>query len=269
LRVADLGRPCYKKRQKKGRQIVMDAQIKPLVADTAFSFDCSPAVTCFNACCRDLNQALSPYDILRLKNRLGLSSELFLKTHTVRHIGPETGLPVVSLRFDNRSSRQCPFVTPEGCRVYTDRPASCRLYPLARGTYRNRLSGRIKEHFALIQEPHCRGFRQKTAWTARGWMRDQGLEPYNRFNDLFLEMISLKNRLSPGPLAPEPQRLFYTALYDIDSFRDLLSQKSFAERWGIDPAELTVPEPDDSQLLRFAHACVKKSVFGETRNRAG
>jgi hypothetical protein len=100
-------------------------------------------------------------------------------------------------------------------------------------------------------------------------MRDQGLEPYNRFNDLFLEMISLKNRLSPGPLAPEPQRLFYTALYDIDSFRDLLSQKSFAERWGIDPAELTVPEPDDSQLLRFAHACVKKSVFGETRNRAG
>ena len=84
----------------------MDAKIIPLAADTAFPFDCSPAVPCFNACCRDLNQALSPYDILRLKNKLGLSSGQFLKTHTLRHIGPETGLPVVSLRFDNRIKRQ-------------------------------------------------------------------------------------------------------------------------------------------------------------------
>jgi Fe-S-cluster containining protein len=254
---------------KKGRQIVMDAKIIPLTADTPFSFDCSPAVPCFNACCRDLNQALSPYDILRLKNRLGLPSGQFLKTHTVRHIGPETGLPVVSLRFDNGSSRQCPFVTPDGCRVYTDRPASCRLYPLARGTSRNRISGRIKERFALIQESHCRGFCQKTERTAHRWMRDQGLEPYNRFNDLFLEVISLKNRLMPGPLTPEPQSLFYTALYDIDSFRNVISQKNVAERWRIDPADLSTLETDDSQLLRFAHACVKKFVFGETRNHVG
>jgi hypothetical protein len=247
----------------------MDANITPLTGETAFSFDCSPAVTCFNACCRDLNQALSPYDILRLKNRLGLSSGQFLKTHTIRHIGPETGLPVVSLRFDNRTNRQCPFVTPKGCRVYTDRPASCRLYPLARGTSRNRKSGRISEHFALIQEPHCRGFCQKTARTARGWMRDQGLEPYNRFNDLFLEMISLKNHLIPGPLTPEPEALFYTALYDIDSFRDLISQKSNAERWGIDSAAQAMLDADDIRLLIFAHACIKKFVFGGTGNRAG
>jgi Fe-S-cluster containining protein len=240
----------------------MNANIVPLTGNSVFSFDCSPAVSCFNACCRDLNQALSPYDILRLKNRLGLSSGQFLKTHTTRHFGPETGLPIVSLRFDNRTNRQCPFVTPKGCQVYSDRPASCRLYPLARGATRNHLSGRISEHFALIQEPHCHGFCQKTVRTARGWMRDQGLEPYNRFNDLFLDMISLKNRLIPGPLTPEPESLFCTALYDIDSFRVLLSQKSFAERWGIDAADLTTLEADDIQLLRFAHAWVKKSVFG-------
>lgn len=247
----------------------MNATIIPLTGNTAFSFDCSPAVPCFNTCCRDLNQALAPYDILRLKNRLGFSSIQFLKTYTIRHIGPETGLPVVSLRFDNRTNRECPFVTPEGCRVYTDRPASCRLYPLARGTSRNRHSGRISEHFALIQEPHCRGFCGKTARTASGWMRDQGLEPYNRFNDLLLEMISLKNRFIPGPLEPEPESLFYTALYDIDSFRDLISQKRFAEHWGIDPADLPTLEADGSQLLKVAHACVKRFVFGGTGNRAG
>jgi Fe-S-cluster containining protein len=248
---------------------MMDAKTIPLTGDTAFSFDCSPAVPCFNACCRDLNQALAPYDILRLKNGLGLSSGQFLKTHTIRHIGPATGLPVVSLRFDNQTNRQCPFVTPTGCRVYADRPASCRLYPLARGTFRNRRSERISEHFALIREPHCRGFCQKNVRTARGWMRDQGLEPYNRFNDLFLEMISLKNRLIPGPLDPEPERLFYTALYDIDSFRDLISQENLAARWDIHPADQPLLEADDIQLLRFTHAFVKKYVFGGTGIRMG
>jgi hypothetical protein len=81
-------------------------------------------------------------------------------------------------------------------------------------------------------------------------------------------MISLKNRFIPGPLDPEPESLFYTALYDIDSLRDLISQKRFAERWGIDPAELPTLEADDNQLLTVAHACVKRIVFGETRNRA-
>ena len=73
----------------------MDAKIIPLTGDMAFSFGCSPAVPCFNACCRDLNQALSPYDILRLKNGLGMRSDRFLARYTRQITGPETGLPVM------------------------------------------------------------------------------------------------------------------------------------------------------------------------------
>ena len=52
--------------------------------DEVFRFACSPGVACFNACCRDLNQSLYPYDILRLKKRLKLPSGEFLERYTAR-----------------------------------------------------------------------------------------------------------------------------------------------------------------------------------------
>ena len=45
----------------------MDAPLTALGLDEAFRFACGPEVACFNDCCRDLFQALTPYDALRLK----------------------------------------------------------------------------------------------------------------------------------------------------------------------------------------------------------
>ena len=49
--------------------------------DTLFSFDCNPGVSCFNLCCHNLNLFLYPYDVIRLKQHLGLSSDAFLEKH--------------------------------------------------------------------------------------------------------------------------------------------------------------------------------------------
>ena len=46
--------------------------------DSRFRFKCHKDVKCFTKCCRGINITLSPYDIIRLKNRLNLSSEEFL-----------------------------------------------------------------------------------------------------------------------------------------------------------------------------------------------
>lgn len=245
----------------------MESQISLLAADEPFCFCCSPSVPCFNACCRDLNQALAPYDILRLKNGLGLSSGRFLETYTSQHIGPESGLPVITLKPDHKSDRQCPFVTPNGCSVYSDRPASCRIYPLARGTSRDRQTGVIREHFALIQEPHCLGFRQGNAQTARTWIRNQELDRYNEFNDLFLELISLKNRRMAGPLDLVARHLFHRALYDLDAFRDQIFRRGLPEGLTIDTAEREKLINDDVALLRWAHTYVKKALFPDDAQR--
>jgi len=75
----------------------MENRLIPLDPNAPFRFSCSPEAVCFNECCRDLNQALTPYDVLRLKRKLGISSQHFLQQYTRRHAGPGSGLPVVTL----------------------------------------------------------------------------------------------------------------------------------------------------------------------------
>lgn len=197
----------------------MQPTVSPLDKHQTFCFTCSPQVTCFNACCRNLNQVLTPYDVLRLKQFMEISSGDFLSRYTEESTGPGTGLPVVSLRFSDSDDLACPFVTDAGCRVYPARPASCRTYPLARGVSRNRHTGRLTEHWALIREPHCLGFKNGQRQAVDQWVDDQQLFTYNRMNDKMLALISCKNRFRPGPLMPAERRRIHTALYDLDAFR--------------------------------------------------
>ena len=122
----------------------MQPTVAPLEKYQTFCFTCSPEVTCYNACCRNLNQVLTPYDVLCLRQFLNMSSSDFLSRYTEASTGPATGLPVVSLRFSDADDLACPFVTDAGCRVYPARPASCRTYPLARGISRDRKTGRLR-----------------------------------------------------------------------------------------------------------------------------
>ena len=50
----------------------------PIKGNDTFCFRCHPEVSCFNRCCRNLNLFLYPYDVVRLKQCLGLTSDEFL-----------------------------------------------------------------------------------------------------------------------------------------------------------------------------------------------
>ena len=239
----------------------MENNILPVLPDDRFRFDCSKEVPCFNACCRDLNQFLTPYDILRLKNHLGLTTGIFLEKYTTQHIGPETGLPVVTLKPAHDDDLQCPFVTPAGCGVYANRPSSCRIYPVARAISRSRETGQITEHFAIIKEPHCLGFEQDKTQTVREWIQSQEITAYNELNDMFLEIISLKNRLIPGPLTLRAKHLFHTALYDLDAFRAQIFQNGLVEDMNLADDDLETLGKNDVELLKFGHRYVKENLF--------
>jgi hypothetical protein len=191
----------------------------PITADTVLQFECSPDVACFNQCCRDLMQALTPYDVLRIRQGLGLSSGRFLEQYTRTHTGPGSGLPVVTLKPADEKTRVCPFVSPAGCRVYPDRPASCRTYPLMRSLSRSRETGAVVESFYLLREPHCRGFAGARGRKVQEWIESQELADHNAENDRMIELISAKNRLHPGSLPTETIALLTAALYDLDAFR--------------------------------------------------
>ncbi len=237
-------------------------EVIPLSAYETFYFSCSPEISCFNECCRDISQFLTPYDILRLKNHLGLRSDEFLKQYTTQHTGPETGLPVIVLRQDHASDMKCPFVTSKGCSVYEDRPSSCRTYPLARLASRSRETGAVTEQYVLLQEEHCKGHFESHQQTVTDWLKQQGLEIYNKMNDLMMEIISLKKQVHPGALDLREKHIFHMALYDSDNFRTQVFQNNLLEKLDVSPAELESAGKDDTALLKLGIQWVKYAVFG-------
>ena len=195
----------------------MEAELIALAPETRFSFTCSPEVPCFTRCCRELVQALTPYDALRLAAGLGLSAREFRERYTRLHPGPETGLPILTLAPVGGA---CPFVTAQGCRVYADRPSSCRAYPLLRAAGLPGQGPPASEAWFLLREPHCRGFDGPPRWTAAAWAEAQGLEAYNRENDRMLPLLRAKRRLHPAPLAGGLAARVAAALYDPEALRE-------------------------------------------------
>jgi uncharacterized protein len=240
----------------------MEPTLTPLSLDETFKFSCNASVACFNECCRDVNQFLTSYDILRLKQHLGLSSGEFLGKYTSQHIGPETGLPVVCLKTNPADGFTCPFVSPEGCRVYDSRPSSCRTYPLARMLSRSRETGKITVHYALLVEEHCKGHAQECRQSVREWINSQEIAVYDEMNDRMMDIISLKNRLHPGELDLKSRHLFTMACYDIDAFRLHLKDNTTAEHLGIDAGTWQELMADDVALLRFSLDRLKQTLFG-------
>ncbi|MEW5908814.1 MAG: YkgJ family cysteine cluster protein [Thermodesulfobacteriota bacterium] len=241
---------------------MMNDNLLFLSMDDSFQFNCDNSLSCFNTCCRNLNQLLTPYDILRIKRRLGLSSNRFLEEFVTVHIGPRSGLPIASLRPRNEQLL-CPFVEETGCSIYEDRPTSCRLYPLARGISRDRKTGRITEQFALMTESFCLGAHRAERRTVREWIVNQELLMYIQFNDLLMEMIYLKNLLRPGPLDLKERDLFILACYDIDNFRDHF-KKSVVNGSRSKTGSIQESTLDEEAFLKTSLEWVKTALFGGT-----
>jgi len=175
-----------------------------------FNFACYPGISCFNECCKNLNLALTPYDVLRMSRGLGLTTDRFLEKYTTWHVGMATGLPVVVLKM--LPDGNCPFVTESGCSIYNHRPTPCRLYPLARV----RVGDEVQ--YYLLREDFCLGHSESRDWSPEEWVVDQGAQEYNSMNDLFFELIAAKNRAGKN-LTDEEINAIYKACFDIDGFK--------------------------------------------------
>lgn len=241
----------------------MNDEMLPVHPDEPLNFKCSSENPCFNECCRDLHQNLTPYDILRLKRNLNISSQTFIRKYTALHYGPESGLPILTFKPNPDTGHECPFVSPEGCTVYEDRPASCRMYPLARAIARSRGTGELGEFFALIQEPHCKGFCQESGQTVKEWLKGQDVEEYNRQNDKLMELISLKNAILPGRLDGAQSDQFYMALYDLDEFRAQIMENNLLADLEIPETYLEKLKISDEALLDLGIEWIKYMLFGK------
>ncbi|HMK35860.1 MAG TPA: YkgJ family cysteine cluster protein [Desulfomonilaceae bacterium] len=231
-----------------------------LSLDSSFTFACGPEVPCFTECCGKLELLLTPYDVLRLRKRLVLSSEEFLDTHTVMRWKTGHGFPEILMNMD-RETRRCPFVTPQGCSLYEDRPGACRIYPLGRAASSHPMDGSKQEFYFTVRESHCRGFEQTRRWKVREWLADQGMEEYNRLNDLLMELYVLKSRGKAVELGPQHMQMFVMSCYNSEKFRDFVFKSGFLSKFELDAQLVENLKTDDTALLEFAFTWLRFALF--------
>ena len=242
---------------------MIDQALMHPIKDRTFRFACRKDLPCFTRCCANLNLVLTPYDVLRLKNRLNLSSEVFLERYAASYVDEKYGIPVVKLKMNKDETRRCPFVNPEGCVVYEDRPGACRLYPLGRAASKIYEGCRAEEYYFMVKESHCLGLNEKQKWTVQEWLKDQGLDQYNTMNDFFMDITAGRQARIFRRLNDRQLQMYYMACYSLDDFRRFVFETSFLDRFDITQDVLSRIKTDENELMAFACQWLKFSLFGE------
>lgn len=236
------------------------------LGDKDFQFDCHPGVECFTRCCKNVNLTLYPYDIIRLKNHLGVTSEEFLRSYTSLHKGDNPFFPTVKLRLTEDDEKACPFLQASGCSVYEDRPSACRTYPLERAVDRSKSRKIPAEFYFLTDHAYCLGHRQAKKFGVKSWIRNQRVSEFNVFNDYWAELDTLfaTNPWKGEGAAGEKQRLSFLVCYNIDGFRQLAEARKILHQFSLEKARRRLIATDDGELLKFGFEWLKMILTGRS-----
>lgn len=227
-------------------------------------FRCRKGITCWNACCSNIDISLTPYDILRLKQRLGITSGEFLLRYTLPYEMEQNGIAGVKLRpIENGTA--CQFMTPEGCSEYEDRPTACRYYPVALLSMRKQDEYTDTQSYALVKEDHCLGHNEPREITIDAYRHEQGLEEYDELARGWRQLILKKK--SSGPAVGKPSKrslqLYFMVCYDLDTFRSFVTNERFTELYDLPADETTKILADDTALMLFGFRFLRQVLFGE------
>jgi Fe-S-cluster containining protein len=244
---------------------------KKLTLDSPLKFRCHPGVRCFTACCGGIKIVLTPYDILQLTKRLELPAYEFLHQFTQPTYLENTDMPGVMIKLREEDNK-CPFVTPNGCTVYTDRPTACRYYPVGMADFHeggsrdaagNENTSEEEKFFFLVREDHCKGFEEDKEWTIREWRADQGVDVRDEMNKEWLRLVMRRKSFGQqASLSEQAKRMFFMASTDIATFRKFVFESSFLDTYIIDEETIQKIKEDDTELMLFSFKYLAATLFG-------
>lgn len=240
-----------------------ESRIEPVKLEpgSRFTFACHKGLPCFTRCCYGIDIILTPYDILRMKQRLGLSADDFLVAYTTLEILEKTQLPVPRLRMQEDGG--CPFVTPKGCSIYEDRPATCRYYPLGMAVLKKQDLPEKENFYFMIREAHCLGWGESKRWTVAEWRADQGVDLYDEVNRGWMDFVIRKRSLGPqAQLSEKALRLFFMVSTNVERFRRFVFESRFLSLYEVPPSRVEQLRTDDVALLRFGMEWLESVFFG-------
>ncbi len=240
------------------------AGMKPL-GKKDFSFQCHQQLRCFNSCCKKVEMLLYPYDILRLKNNLGITSVDFLTEYVQVVQGDNPFFPALMMRLTE--DEQCPFLTATGCKVYADRPSACRMYPLERAIDRDPRPGKDEDYYFLKIHDYCKGHQQDNKQNVAMWIRTQKLHRYNYMNSLWAEVDTLfsKNPWQGEGAGGENQQFAFMVCFNLDQFKRYMYDFKLLQSFRMSREEKRRIEVDEEELLKFGFELLKFLYGGKSR----
>ena len=208
-----------------------------LPGDAVIQFRCHKDIDCFNACCKNIDIMLTPYDILRLKQRLGITSTEFLRLYTEPFEFGKNSIAGVKYKPKDGTT-ECQFVTDDGCSVYADRPTACRYYPVGLLSTRRQDENFDRASYALVREDHCHGHFDDRKLSIDEYRKAQGLEEYDEHGRAWRQLILKVKSAGPaiGNMSKTSLRFFFMACYDLDRFREFVRSSGFSTIYDIDAA---------------------------------
>ena len=218
---------------------------KKLTFDSLLKFSCHPGVPCFTACCHNIKIILTPFDILKLRHRLDIPASKFVTQYTQPTYLEKTDMPGVQIKL-REDTGGCPFVTPEGCTVYEDRPSACRYYPVGMADFHEGGADDAEEDkfFFLVKEPHCKGFEEEKEWRLVSPVyADHSKAPilFREAHAMLVPYVKFNLRQEPDN-PPQLDHLYLGPTSNINismnSLRMFLSQNGIVPNCGIDYCQI-------------------------------
>ncbi len=119
-------------------------------------------------------------------------------------------------------------------------------------------------HF-LFEDDFCKGHAERRNGPSTSWNDDQRLHDQEELETGFRDIVSHPWFIGgQRQLDPKRMEMFYTACYDLDTFRRFVfDSTSFTERFELEEELLEQLKTDDEALLRFAFRWLRFALFAE------
>lgn len=238
---------------------------KPINPGDRFSFRCHSGLACFNQCCRNLNLFLYPYDVMRLRRNLGVTSDQFIEQYVDIVLRDGHHFPEVLLRMHDNPGHACCFSTAQGCRVYDDRPHTCRLFPMEQGAHLDAATGRTTPVHFFRPPDFCLGPTEEMTWSIDEYIDDQDAADYYPLTLAWAQLRRLFEN-DPwgleGPQGPKAKMAFMAA-FNIDRFKAFVFDSSFLKRYHVPSDRVKKMRRSDEALLKFGFEWIRFFVWGQ------
>ena len=175
------------------KHIVDNFETMKIGLDEKFKFNC----TMCGKCCIDRDDILlTPKDLFKISNALGLIISDFLKQYCEVYIGHSSKVPIVRL-LPVGPMKRCPLLKGNRCAVHHVKPVVCAMFPIGRCLQLDDESKRNGEFTArdiqyIFTNPGCGDKRKEH--TVREWLKDFNISDEDEFFVKWHQTIAVLSR---------------------------------------------------------------------------